>query len=114
MKQRNRVCLDCPAIGPWTRGRCPTHDRARDKARGTRQARGYDAAHDREAKHWRDKVRAGELVLCWRCGLPITNPDDCHLGHDDHDRSVTRGPEHGRDCNLRAAGKARHGISPDD
>ena len=36
-------------------------------------------------------------------------------GYDaDHDRRVTRGPEHGRDCNLSAAGRARHGISPDD
>ena len=104
----SRVCLDCPAIGQWTRGRCPDHDRARDKARGRRQARGYDAAHDREAKRWRDLVRAGQPVTCWRCGNPINDADDLHLGHDDDDRSITRGPEHGRRCNLSAAGRSTH------
>ena len=109
-----RVCAEprCPELTDSTR--CPAHTRARDKARGTRQQRGYGAAHEREAKAWRAKVARGELVLCWRCGQPITDPTDCHLGHDDLDRSITRGPEHGRLCNLRAAGKARHGISPDD
>lgn len=103
-----KVCIDCPAIGDWPRGRCPTHERARDKARGTRRQRGYDATHDRESARWRAKVRAGELVRCWRCGEPITDADDCHLGHDDHDRSITRGPEHGRKCNLSAAGRMSH------
>lgn len=109
-----KVCAEpgCPTLTDRTR--CNTHERARDRARGTRQERGYGADHDREAKRWRDAVRRGELVTCWRCGDPITDPNDCHLGHDDHDRRVTRGPEHGRGCNLSAAGRARHGISPDD
>ena len=108
-----RVCAEagCPQLTNTTR--CPTHTRAKDKARGTRQQRGYDAAHVKEAAAWRAKIARGEHVTCWRCGLPITDPDDCHLGHDDRDRSITRGPEHGRACNLRAAGKAAHGISPD-
>jgi hypothetical protein len=99
-----RVCAEpgCPTL--TDKPRCDTHTKARDKARGTRQQRGYDAAHDREAKAWRAKVANGEQVPCWRCGEPITDPTDCHLGHDDHDRSITRGPEHGRGCNLRAAG----------
>ena len=100
-----KVCIDCPAIGDWKRGRCPTHDRARDKARGRRQARGYDANHTRTAATWRARVAAGEHVTCWRCGEPITDPADCHLGHDDEDRNITRGPEHGRRCNLSAAGR---------
>ena len=94
----SRVCLDCPAIGRWPRGRCPKHER-------TQSERGYDYAHTRESRRWIAKVRAGELVTCWRCGEPITDPTDCHLGHDDADRSVTRGPEHGRRCNLSAAGR---------
>lgn len=97
-----RVCnvTGCPTIsdGP----RCAEH------ARPSRQARGYDAKHDRDAAAWRAKVRAGDLVTCWRCGEPITDADDCHLGHDDHDRSITRGPEHGRRCNLRTAGRNSH------
>ena len=109
-----RVCAEsgCPELTDSTR--CIEHTRQRDKARGTRQQRGYGAAHEREAKVWRDRVARGALVVCWRCGEPITDPTDCHLGHDDYDRSITRGPEHGRLCNLSAAGKARHGISPDD
>lgn len=103
-----RVCLEpgCPTL--TDRRRCPTHERARDKARGTRQQRGYDAAHYREANRLRDLIRAGHQVTCWRCGLPITDADDCHLGHDDHDRNITRGAEHGRTCNLAAAGRASH------
>ena len=97
-----RVCnvADCATItdGP----RCDEH------ARPNANARGYDAAHQRESRMWIAKVRAGELVLCWRCEQPITDADDCHLGHDDLDRSITSGPEHGRHCNLSAAGRNSH------
>ena len=98
-----RRCLVCPALGDWqrTRGRCP-------QLQPTNAERGYDAAHQRESARWIAKVRAGELVTCWRCGDPITDPNDCHLGHDDLDRSITRGPEHGRRCNLSAAGRNSH------
>lgn len=106
----NRRCLDCPRIIPvgTYKGRCPDCARTKDRQRGTRRQRGYDAAHDREAMAWRTKVARGETVLCWRCGEPITDPNDCHLGHDDHDRTITRGPEHGRRCNLSAAGRNSH------
>lgn len=109
-----RVCLDCHRIGEWKRGRCPDHERARERARGTTTERGYGAQHQRTARAWRAKVAAGELVTCWRCLEAITDPTDVHLGHDDFDRTITRGPEHGRGCNLSAAGKARHGVSPSD
>jgi hypothetical protein len=110
----HRVCLvaGCPTV--TDKPRCPEHRRAAERARGTRAERGYDAAHIREGNAWRAKVRTGELVKCWRCGEPITDATDLHLGHDDHDRSITRGPEHGRACNLSAAGRARHRISPRD
>ena len=97
-----RVCnqTGCPRLtdGP----RCDEH------ARPNANARGYDAAHQRESRRWKAKVRAGELVLCWRCEQPITDPDDCDLGHDDLDRTITRGPEHARACNRSAAGKKSH------
>lgn len=95
-----RRCLQCPAIGDWqrTRGCCPQHQQ-------TTKERGYGAEHQRESRAWKARIKAGEHVLCWRCGEPITDPDDCHLGHDDLDRSITRGPEHGRACNLRTAGR---------
>jgi hypothetical protein len=102
-----RPCTEpgCPILTTTTR--CPAHTRQHDKARGTRQQRGYDAAHTRDAQTWRDRIRRGEPVTCWRCGARITDAADCHLGHDDHDRSITRGPEHAS-CNLKAAGRNSH------
>jgi hypothetical protein len=44
-------------------------------------------------------VAAG-LVDCWRCGERILPGAKWDLGHDDLDRSITRGPEH-RLCNRR-------------
>ncbi|ALE91832.1 hypothetical protein AOC05_05010 [Arthrobacter alpinus] len=57
-------------------------------------------------KQWEPKVRTG-TVHCWRCIELIPATDDWHLGHDDEDRSIIRGPEHGA-CNLKAAGQASH------
>ena len=109
-----RVCLTpgCPRLGQWQRGRCPDHDRAHDRARGTRQARGYDAHHDRLRAHYQGRMDRGEMFVCWRpeCGRPI-DPNLWHLGHDDHDRSTIRGVEC-ITCNLSAAGRARHGLQP--
>ena len=98
-----RVCIDCPKVGPWQRGRCPTHDRVRDRARGTRQARGYDAPHDRLRAAWQRHLDTGQLVACWRCGSPI-DPKRWHLGHDDHDRTKYRGPEC-VECNTATAAR---------
>lgn len=105
----------CPEPGcttpvPAGTSRCPAHTRARDKARGTRQSRGYDAGHDRARRTLAPLVAMGHAT-CWRCGLPITPGTEWHVGHDDHDRSITRGPEHAY-CNLSAAGRARHGLNP--
>jgi hypothetical protein len=107
-----RVCSQpgCPRLvkaGAY-RGLCDEHRKARDKARGTRQQRGYGAEHQRFRAKYVQAIKDGQTVLCWRCGQPIKDPDDLHLGHDDNDRSITRGPEHSRRCNLSAAGRASH------
>ena len=107
----NRRCIDCPNLGPWKRGRCPDHERARDKQRGTRQQRGYDAQHQATRASLVAQLDRVGWLTCWRCTRPITNADDMHVGHDDHDRSLTRGPEH-RLCNLSAAGRASHPTPP--
>ncbi len=60
--------------------------------RRTTTERGYGAAHQRLRGRWAPKVAAG-LVNCWRCGKPIAPDDEWDLGHDDEDRSITRGPE---------------------
>ena len=103
-----KVCLEpgCPTLGRWKRGRCPTHDRARDKARGTRQARGYDADHDRTRASIQARIDAGEDVRCWRCKTRLAGRS-WHLDHDD-DRARYRGPAC-IPCNLHLAGKAAHG-----
>ena len=99
-----RPCLDCPRIGEWKRGRCDQHERARDKARGPRAHGNADATHKRTRAAYQRRIDAGETLHCWRCHEAI-DPTDWHLGHDDDDRSIYRGPEC-PSCNLSAAGRA--------
>ena len=84
-------------------GRCEQHRRTRDKARGTRQERGYDAAHERLRAEYQRRMNRGQAYVCWRCGDPI-DPEHWHLGHDDLDRDVYRGPEC-PPCNLATSGR---------
>ena len=102
-----KVCIvaGCPSLTKTTR--CTTHARAKDRARGTRQARGYDADHDRLRASYQARMDAGEVFQCWRCGGTIDRLR-WHLGHDDHDRSKYRGPEC-VPCNTATSGR---GISP--
>lgn len=102
-----RICAEpgCPELTNTTR--CPDHTRQHDRARGTRQQRGYNAAHDATRRASIAKLNAGQTLTCWRCNGPITTVADLHIGHDDHDRSITRGDEHAR-CNLQAAGRTSH------
>ena len=109
----NRVCLDCPAIGNWTRGRCAKHERARDKKRGTTTQRGYDSVvHDTPIgrmpysacrKEYQRRMNQGIGIECWRCGEEV-DPEHWTLGHHDEDRSRIMGPEC-PPCNYVAAGK---------
>jgi len=102
-----KVCAEpgCPTLTHTTR--CTTHTRAKDKARGTRQQRGYDAAHEAERAKWAPIVATGE-VKCWRCLVPIAPDQPWDLGHDDHDRSIYRGPECRR-CNRATASRRNPG-----
>lgn len=103
-----RVCSTpgCPTlVSAGARGgRCVTHAREADRARGTKAERGYDASYLRERAQWVARQASGEVLTCWRCGTTIVGA--FHLGHDDDDRSVVRGPEHAS-CNLIAAGRKR-------
>lgn len=101
-----RVCAEpgCPTLVPS--GRCIPHRRAKARARGTRQQCGYGAGHDRERARWAPRVARG-TVKCWRCGKTIACGQQWDLGHDDHDRSRYRGPEHVA-CNRSAGGRAAH------
>lgn len=98
-----RVCAEagCPTlVDAGTRdGRCDEHRRARDRARGTRQARGYDAEYDARRKRDLAALAQGQVLMCWRCERVVL-PHDYSLGHCDDDRRVIHGPEHLRGCNL--------------
>ena len=95
------VCIDCPTIIP-TGTRCPTCTRTHEKARGTRQQRGYDKTHDRLRRHYQTRMDNGETFNCWRCAQPLTPGAPWDLGHDDNDRNQHRGPEHTH-CNRAVA-----------
>ena len=103
-----RVCRDCPAIIPTNayKGRCPSCSRQADRARGTKTERGYGPDFVAERKAWQRRLNQGMRVTCWRCDDPI-DPEHWHLGHDDTDRGVVRGPEC-PSCNLSAAGRSSH------
>lgn len=67
-------------------------------SKGSTTQRGYGASHQAQRARWTPKVEAGQ-VNCRRCGLRIHPGQPWDLGHDDHDRSKYRGPEHrGREC----------------
>ena len=91
-----KVCaeLGCPELVDGTR--CPAHTRTNDRRRGTRQERGYDAAHVRLRASWARKVASGR-VNCARCGERISPLEPWDLDHTD-DRAGYLGPSH-RACN---------------
>lgn len=87
-----KVCSEpgCPEV--QTETRCLEHRRQRERARGTRQQRGYDAEHDKLRARYQSYMDAGFAYRCWRCGQPI-DPANWTLGHCDIDRSKHHGPE---------------------
>ena len=106
MPRAKKVCAQPGCPQPAGASYCTEHTRARDKARGTKAQRGYGADYQAQRRRWVAKVAQGN-VCCWRCQQPLASGALFHLGHDDDDRSIIRGPECPR-CNLSAAGKAAH------
>lgn len=98
----HRPCLNCGTLTPHTR--C-TH------CRPTTHQRGYGHQHQTLRNTLRQHVDTGQAT-CWRCHQPIHPGTPWHLGHDDHDRTVYKGPEHAR-CNITAANRLRRGLSSD-
>jgi hypothetical protein len=82
-------CPDCKVLHEGL-GRCKD-------CTPTRQQRGYDSNHDRLRAQWQNRLDQGEPVVCWRCdqaGHPhLVDPSYWHLGHDDYNRGLYRGPE---------------------
>ncbi len=102
------VCIEdgCPEL--VTTGRCETHRKKRDRARGTRQERGYDRAYDNERRHYEKRMARGERFTCWRCHKPIVGAWD--LGHCVNDRRLIHGPQH-VSCNRDTSSPACSHIS---
>ena len=91
-------------IGAY-RNLCPTHQRDRDRDRGTPTQRGYGTEHQALRKQWQSRIDAGETITCATCPNTITGRL-WHLGHN-ADRSGYLGPQCIQ-CNLTEAGRASH------
>lgn len=78
--------------------------------RGSTTERGYGARHQALRDHWAPIVAAGQAT-CWRCSQRIRPRDEWDLGHDDHDRSKYKGPEH-QACNRGASRRAPDRTTP--
>jgi len=98
----------CPALVKADgTGRCPTHEREHEAARGTTTERGYGADHQAERARWQYRLDHYGSLTCVLCGKPIRPADLWHLDHTP-DRVGYRGPAH-RYCNTSDGGKrARH------
>lgn len=81
--------------------------RARTRPRTTAE-KGYGARHQRMRKRYEATIAQGQGV-CWRCQLPIKAEEPWDLGHDDHDRTQYRGPEHVA-CNRGAPHRKDAGV----
>ena len=109
-RPRMRVCAEpgCPEL--QLAPRCPAHAREAERARGTRQQRGYDAGHDRLRAKWKPKVDRGEVdcqeTVCLMPMRRILPGQPWHLCHD-RKTGTYLGPGHVR-CNTSEGGKAAH------
>jgi len=100
----------CPEL--TTQRHCDTCRPVRERARGTRQQRGYGKAHDDLRARWKPKVEACTVhchakVCVMPSGRLILPGQPWDLGHTD-DRTAWTGPEHAS-CNRAAGGRAAHG-----
>lgn len=105
MARAKKICAKpgCPAITAGTH--CPPHAAEAERARGSRESRGYGPEHRALRKRWAPMVATGD-VLCAKCDQPIKAGTVWHLGHT-ADRATWTGPEHPY-CNLSDAGRRSH------
>lgn len=106
MARARRICPKPGCPQPAEGRYCPAHNKDYEKARGSRQKRGYGSNHYRQRAVAARQVEAG-LVNCARCGQRIHPGTEWALDHDDTDRTKYLGPSH-KHCNDSAGGKAAH------
>jgi hypothetical protein len=101
MARASRPCVTpgCGALVTAGSTRCSDCARTYEAKRGSRQERGYGAAHKRERARWERRGVVG--LTCPRCEQPILPGDDWDLDHTD-DRRGYLGPSHAR-CNRATA-----------
>lgn len=111
MPYSKRTCKGsptCPAVLTSGERYCPTHLAEWEARRGTSTQRGYGGRHQKLRASWQRRINAGEVIVCWRptCSVRITGTA-WHLGHDDDDRRIYKGPEC-IPCNTKAAALKRN------
>lgn len=102
-----KACAKCGKTIPKGsyRGRCKECNKERDQNRGSTAQRGYGYAHQKRRAAIQDRVDAGEVVRCWKCGDRLLK-SAWHLDHGPG-RVRYRGPSC-PPCHLSIAGKAAH------
>lgn len=85
------------------------HRKVDNAATRARVAQYRSPEHRAQRAAGQAQVDAG-TASCWRCGLPILPGAKWHVGHDDNDRTLYRGPEH-PSCNLKAAARRGNRIT---
>lgn len=79
------------------------HRRPKTEAEAARRRQYASPEHRAQVLAVQQAVAAG-TAYCWRCGKYLPPGSPAHAGHDDHDRTVYRGPECPT-CNLRSAAR---------
>ena len=80
----------------------PGWHRKKRSAADLDRKREYNSAEYKAARRALAQQVAAGTACCWRCRRFIPPGSAWHVGHDDWDRRIIRGPEHAR-CNLSAA-----------
>ena len=105
MARARRICPKPGCPKPASGRYCLEHNREHERARGTREQRGYGAEHKRLRRQLEGKVKSG-TARCGICGTPIRPDEAWHLDHS-ADRTTYRGPAHVA-CNTADGGRRAH------
>ena len=105
MARAQRICPKPGCPKPASGRYCDKHNREYERARGTREQRGYGVEHKKLRRQLAAKVQAGG-IRCGICGKPIPPGSVWHLDHTE-DRTDYRGPAHAS-CNTADGGRRAH------
>lgn len=87
--------------------------RSRSGTKISAAERGYGPAHTAKRRWYKRNVVDKGNGYCWRCGIWLDPNEPWDLGHDDHDRTIYRGPEC-RPCNRGTAAARGNKMRPAD